>query len=184
MPDVETLDRYADRRRHLRKPVNWSAELTLRTGEEFYDCTVIDESDGGVQVELAEEIDLPDEVVIRFSDHASQLVRRCWSLGTRVGYQFIDPAPALRRADQDVPPPEREAELAQATIGDFACITHEALGLRRKEMAFEYPAERIHALLRSRKETSLFEYSARPDSDFAASQLSPRDADAKTFVTL
>src|ERR1700709_546936 len=113
MPEIETLDRHAGRRRHLGKPVNWSAGLTLRTGEELCNCIVIDESDGGVQVELAEEIDLPDEVVIRFSDHASQLVRRCWSLGTRIGYQFIDPAPAMRRADLDVPPPAREAKHAQ-----------------------------------------------------------------------
>jgi hypothetical protein len=160
MSEADTLDRYADRRRHFRRPVNRSAELTLHTGEDFYDCTVIDESDGGVQVELAEEIDLPDEVVIRFSDHASQLVRRCWSQGTRVGYQFIDPAPAVRRTIADVPPPAREAP---ATIGDFACITMEVLGLHFDEMAFEYPGERISALLKK----SLFEKSS-----------------AKTFVTL
>lgn len=152
MSEADTLDRYADRRRHFRKPVNKFAELTLRTGEAFFDCTVIDESDGGVQVELDEEIDLPDEVVIRFSDHASQLVRRCWSLGTKIGYQFIDPAPAMRRTVKDVPPPARAAE--PVSIGEFACITPAALGLDHTEMAFVYPAERVHALLRSNREST------------------------------
>ncbi len=145
MPEVQTLDRYADRRRHFRRPVELNAELTLLTGEDFYDCTVIDESDGGVQVELAEAVDLPDEVIIRFSDHASQLVRRCWSMGNKVGYQFIDPAPAMRRTVKDVPPPAREA--APAAIGDFACITPAALGLQRL-MVFIYPGERIAVELR------------------------------------
>jgi hypothetical protein len=152
MSEADTLDRYADRRRHSRRPVNKAAELTLRTGEDVFDCIVIDESDGGLQVELAEEIDLPDEVVIRFSDHASQLVRRCWSLGTKVGYQFIEPAPAMRRQIEDVPPPARAAP---ATIGDYACITAAALELDRTEMAFIYPAERVHALLRSNQESAV-----------------------------
>ena len=160
MPEMDTLDRYADRRRHFRKPVNKAAELTLRTGEDVFDCTVIDLSDGGVQVELSEEIDLPDEVVIRFSDHASQLVRRCWSLGTKVGYQFLDPAPAMRRQIEDVPPPARAAP---ATIGDTACITAAALELDRTEMAFIYPAERVHALLRSNQESAV-QPTALPDA--------------------
>jgi len=151
MSETDTLDRYADRRRYFRKPVNKAAELTLRTGEDVFDCTVIDESDGGVQVELAEALDLPDEVVIRFSNHASQLVRRCWSVGTKVGYQFIDPAPALRPQLEDVPPPARAAPVA---IGDDACITAASLGLDRTEMAFVYPAERVHALLRSNQESA------------------------------
>ncbi len=160
MPEMDTLDRYADRRRHFRKPVNMAAELTLRTGEDVFDCTVIDESDGGVQVELEEEVDLPDEVVIRFSDYASHLVRRCWSLGTKVGYQFIDPAPAMRRQVEDVPPPARAAP---ATIGDDACITVAALGLDRPDMAFVYPAERVHALIRSDHEGAV-QHSALPDA--------------------
>ncbi len=148
MSEVDTLDAYADRRRHFRSPVNRSAELTLHTGEEFFDCTVIDESDGGVQVELAEEIDLPDEVIIRFSDHASQLVRRCWSLGARVGYRFIDPAPAMPGTIEDVRPPAAEAP---ASIGDYACITPAALGLSLKKMALEYPGARISTLIRDER---------------------------------
>ncbi len=152
MSGSDTLDRYADRRRYFRRPVNKAAELTLRTGEDVFDCIVIDESDGGVQVELCGEIDLPDEVIIKFSDHASQLVRRCWSLGTKVGYQYIDPAFAMRRTIKDVPPPAREA--APFTIGEFACITTATLGLEQPEMTFVYPAERLHALLRAQESTA------------------------------
>jgi hypothetical protein len=158
MSEADTLDQYADRRRHFRKPVRKAAELTLRTGEDVFDCTVIDESEGGLQVELGEEIELPDEVVIRFSDHASQLVRRCWSLGTKVGYQFIDPAPAMRSTTKDVPPPAPHAE--PSTIGEFACVTTAALCLERQEMAFVYPAERVHALLLSNQES----VAAAPDA--------------------
>jgi len=160
MSGSDTLDRYADRRRHSRKPVSKAAELTLRTGEDVFDCTVIDESDGGVQVELGEEIDLPDEVLIRFSDHASQLVRRCWSQGTKVGYQFIEPGPALRRQINDVPPPARAVP---ATIGDYAFITAAALALDGTEMALLYPAERVHALLRSNQERNV-QQTALPDA--------------------
>jgi hypothetical protein len=158
MSEADTLDRYADRRRHSRRPVNKAAELTLRTGEDVFECTVIDESEGGVQVELDEEVELPDEAVIRFSDHASQLVRRCWSLGTKVGYQFIEAAPAMRPGLKDVPPPAREAE--PSTIGEFACITAAALGLERPEMVFVYPAEYVHALLLSNQES----VAAAPDA--------------------
>jgi hypothetical protein len=165
MSEADTLDRYADRRRHFRRPVNQTAELTLRTGEDVFDCVVIDESEGGVQVELDEEIDLPDEAVIRFSDHASQLVRRCWSLGTKIGYQFIDPAPAMRNETQDVPPPAREAE--PRTLGEFACITATALCMERPEMVFVYPAEHVHALLQAALESG----AAGPD---VASLFEPR----------
>lgn len=151
MPELELLDRFADRRRHLRRQLIKSAELSLRSGEDVYDCIVIDQSAGGVQVDLCEEVDLPDEVVIRFSDEASQLVRRCWSFGTKVGYQFIDPAQALRRRIKDVPPPAREALQAgtePVAINEHSWIMPAALEIVRVDMDFVYPADRINALLR------------------------------------
>jgi hypothetical protein len=146
MSEVDTLDRYADRRRHFRRSVHRTAELTLQTGRQVYDCTVIDESDGGVQVDLGAEITLPDEVVIRFSDEASQLVRRCWSVGSKVGYQFVEPATAEVLRIRDVPPLARAT--AAVGVGEYACITPAALGLDRVAMDFMYSGARIHALLK------------------------------------
>lgn len=79
-----------ERRKHFRTPMNRPAELRFQIRVGIYGCTVLDESDGGLQVDLDREVYIPTELIIRFSDGASKLVRRCWFSGTRAGLQFID----------------------------------------------------------------------------------------------
>jgi hypothetical protein len=88
---------YADRRQDPRRPTLRRAELLAANNPNGYDCMILDESDGGVQVETAEPLDLPEQIIIKFSPQSSQLVRRCWAKGRRAGYQYIDIVPASRR---------------------------------------------------------------------------------------
>ena len=41
-------------------------------------CYVLDESSGGVQVDLGAIVDLPDDLTIQFGTGATYLARRCW----------------------------------------------------------------------------------------------------------
>lgn len=84
-----------DRRQHFRTETTRAAELRFRPRLEKHDCIVVDVSDGGIQIVLDEPMGVPDELTIRFGDGASRWVRRCWSSGTRIGLQFIEPAARL-----------------------------------------------------------------------------------------
>jgi len=144
-------DDYADRRRHMRRSVYRTAELMLRgSAGHGVDCTVLDESEGGVQVELSQALDLPEELMIKFSDMASQLVRRCWAKGTRAGYQYIEIVPAQRRWADEVPPPPGEAtpdRTSFVAFNDFIHISRPLLDLAGEPVEWLYPAELIHGLL-------------------------------------
>ena len=146
MSECLEKDEYADRRRHTRRSVYRTAELMLRgSPEPPIDCTVLDESEGGVQVELSQALDLPEELMIKFSDMASQLVRRCWAKGTKAGYQYIEIVPAQRRLVDDVPPPPSEASFV--AFNDFIHISRPLLNLAGEPADWLYPAELIHRLL-------------------------------------
>lgn len=148
MSQVALLDNPADRRRHSRRSVYRSAELVLRGGRDGLDCTVLDESDGGVQLELAQALELPEEAIIRFSDTASQLVRRCWANGTRAGYQYIDIVPAQRSWSPGVSPPPAQARANFTAFNDFIHVSRPLLELSGEPGELLYPAEEIHAWLR------------------------------------
>jgi hypothetical protein len=132
-------DSYADRRSDFRRPASRSAELLIGDGE-GYGCVILDESDGGLQVETEQPLDLPEQLFIKFSDQASQLVRRCWASGTRAGYQFIEIVPAKRRG-ADIPAAVNDApaeafggeavggEADLAAVNDFISIAHALLDL-------------------------------------------------------
>jgi hypothetical protein len=143
-------DEYADRRRHMRRSVYRTAELMLRgSAGHGVDCTVLDESEGGVQVELSQALDLPEELMIKFSDMASQLVRRCWAKGTRAGYQYIEIVPAQRRWTDEVPPPGEVApdRASFVAFNDFIHISRPLLDLAGEPVEWLYPAELIHGLI-------------------------------------
>lgn len=142
---IET-DSFADRRRHARRSVYRTAELVLRGAQEGVGCTVLDESSGGVQVELAQARDLPEELMLRFGDMAAQLVRRCWAKGNRAGYQYIEIVPAQRRWFPDLPG-QAGAAPDFVAFNDFIHISRPLLDLPGEPADWLYPAEEIHALL-------------------------------------
>ena len=158
MSDNAATDDYNDRRRHFRRSVYRTAELMLRGAPSGVPCTVLDESYGGVQVEVPRPLDLPDEVMIKFGDMATQLVRRCWARGNRAGYQFIEIVPAERRVLDDVPPPPMQAVAGQpgfVAFNDFIHISRPLLDLPLEPVEWLYPAEQIHALLAERASQGL-----------------------------
>ena len=77
MHDLAANAAYADRRKDLRRPTARRAELLAANNPNGVDCMILDESDGGVQVETAQALDLPEQIIIKFSPQSSQLVRRC-----------------------------------------------------------------------------------------------------------
>jgi hypothetical protein len=151
----------------------------LRDRADRFDCTVLDESDGGVQVELEQAMQLPEELTIKFSDTASQLVRRCWAKGTRVGYQYIDIVPAQRRLMDDLKQPQQgEAAMGSfVAFNDFVHISRPLLALAGEPTDWLYPAEEIHGLLAGGAEPPAMRSKARRlfavarvDEDAAAGQ--------------
>ena len=77
-----------ERRRDRRKPVIKSAKIIFNELGSVLNCYVLDESSGGVQVDLGAVIDLPDDLTIQFGTGATYLARRCWTAGTKVGLEF------------------------------------------------------------------------------------------------
>jgi hypothetical protein len=150
MSQAIATDDYADRRQHKRHSVFRTAELMLRGSQDGIGCTVLDESAGGLQVELAKALDLPEEALIKFSDTASQLVRRCWAKGNRVGYQYIEIVPVERLWFPNVSVSPAQALPTEADVkafNDFIQISWSLLKLSCESEELLYPAERIHALL-------------------------------------
>ena len=137
-----------DRRLHVRTPTSLHAELRFRTTRDVYGCTVLDRSDGGVQIDLEEDHYLPEELTIRFSDGASQLVRRCWSLGTRSGFEFIEAVPPLSISI------DTAGEIMRAFTSGEVGITPATLGHRGERMDMLCSSDMIRGLFAARPELS------------------------------
>jgi hypothetical protein len=136
---------YADRRQDPRRPASRRAELLAANNAQGVDCVILDESDGGVQIETAEPLDLPEQIIIKFSPHSSQLVRRCWAKGTRAGYQYIDIVPASRRKPLDMPASASRADAI--ALNNFVQIALTLLDLPELPADCLAQADRIHTSL-------------------------------------
>jgi len=150
MSEVLLADTHDERRRHRRRSVYRTAELVLSGGRDGVGCTILDESEGGLQVEMDHAFDLPQEALIKFSDTASQFVRRCWAKGNRAGFQYIDLVPAKRAWSPGASPPPAQAQVAKANFmafNDFIHISRALIELSEEPGELLYPAEQIHALL-------------------------------------
>jgi hypothetical protein len=95
VPDAE------ERRRWPRYQVHLRAQLLLGAGS--FDCTVIDLSEGGAQIDVAEFIPLSTVAVLNIEDGATYVARRRWANGTRAGLEFT--GPALVSSNPDEPSP-------------------------------------------------------------------------------
>jgi hypothetical protein len=77
-----------ERRASRRNPVIKSARLVFTEVGAVHDCLVLDESLGGVLVDLGAMIQVPAEVTIQFTNGASYLAQRRWAVGTKAGLSF------------------------------------------------------------------------------------------------
>jgi hypothetical protein len=139
------FDAQADRRKHVRRPQQRQADLLPRGEPAQRICTILDASDGGVQVEIEDAETLPDDAIISFSDSASQLVRRCWASGNRAGYQYIEMVPVQRHWLQD------NNQLLSAidflALNNFVAISRTLLNLFTESPDCLYSIEQVCARL-------------------------------------
>jgi hypothetical protein len=77
-----------ERRTARRNPVIKSARLVFHKAGAVHDCLVLDESTGGVLVDLGGMIKVPHEVTIQFTNGASYLAQKRWASGTKAGLSF------------------------------------------------------------------------------------------------
>jgi hypothetical protein len=145
MSQLATPVNYADRRRDFRHPVSRTAELLLPGNQTVYSCTILDESDGGVQLETTGTTEPPEQALIRFSPQSSQLLRRCWAHGTRAGYQYIKMVPAKRRLQEESVSPFAPSDAAAVNV--FLQIAHTLLDLSDNSAHWLQQTDQIEALL-------------------------------------
>jgi hypothetical protein len=138
MSELAFPDTHADRRQHARQPVQRPAEIILSDAEPHQACTVLDASAGGVLVEADHEIDMPEAAVIKFSESASQLVRRCWASGLRAGYQFVQIVPVQRSVMQE--DHELAAQVDTLALNNFVALSRTLLNV------FVTTPERLHSV--------------------------------------
>jgi hypothetical protein len=77
-----------DRRKHPRVRVLKAAKIILNDGNIVYDCLIMDESAGGVFVDMGALVALPPEVTIRFASGATFRAVRRWNSGTKFGFEY------------------------------------------------------------------------------------------------
>jgi hypothetical protein len=78
----------AERRASPRRPVIRSAKLVFGEANVIYDCLVLDESAGGVMIDLGAMVKVPEEVTIRFNSGGAFPAQRRWAAGTKAGFKF------------------------------------------------------------------------------------------------
>ncbi len=138
MAELAFADNYTDRRQYARLPVQRPAEMILSDAAPHQACTVLDASVGGVLVQAEHEIDMPEAAVIRFSDSASQLVRRCWASGLRAGYQFVQIVPVQRSMMQD--DQAHSVQVDTLALNNFVALSRTLLNV------FITAPERLHSV--------------------------------------
>ena len=79
----------ANRRKSERRVCRSFAKIQFGTGSLPRDCTITDESDGGVKV-IADYLDIPTEFTIIFSEGMPRQCRMAWRIGCELGAQFVD----------------------------------------------------------------------------------------------
>jgi hypothetical protein len=78
----------AERRRAPRSHVIKSARLVFGDNVVF-NCLVLDESTGGVMVDLGAMVKVPEQLTIQFAGGVSHLAERRWMVGTKAGLKFL-----------------------------------------------------------------------------------------------
>jgi hypothetical protein len=80
-----------ERRATARVPVIKSAKVFVGEGtaQSVFNCLILDESAIGVLVDLGTLVSLPEQVTLQMGGGATYSARRCWSVGTKAGLEFI-----------------------------------------------------------------------------------------------
>lgn len=96
-PEETPLER--EKRRSLRHSVLLSGQLSV--GLSTFDCTVVDLSEVGAQVDFAIPVPLPEFVTLRVKNGSAYPARCRWVRGTRTGLEFTGAGFNVLRAFRD-----------------------------------------------------------------------------------
>jgi len=116
---------YDERRKEFRLATRRHVKIALVASADWQDCTILDESPGGAQVELPGRLDSVDEVNVALDAGDIRLARIRWFRGTRAGLEFYQPPPVAVVAG--VKPADREED---DCVGEIRLADIEA-GARR-----------------------------------------------------
>jgi hypothetical protein len=85
---VENTSTSPERRRWPRYPVHLSAQLSV--GDTTLDCTVVNLSERGAQVDVAQPYPLPKFLTLKVSNGGTYRAQCRWTSGGRAGLQFTE----------------------------------------------------------------------------------------------
>ena len=88
------MDQPAERRRHLRRAINYPAYIDLGNGTPLRECTLCDASQDGAQLLVADPDKLADQFILALSSDgaARRNCRVIWRSGNQIGVEFIKAA--------------------------------------------------------------------------------------------
>src|SRR5262249_17296207 len=99
----------AEKRRSLRRAINYPAYIDLGDGSPFQECALSDASQEGAQLTVSEPDALPERFILALSADGAAL-RKCkvvWRTGNQIGVEFLKDSKKVANS-----PPKRFAQLA------------------------------------------------------------------------
>jgi len=78
-----------ERRRTLRRPIGHIARILAEPGSTPHYCIVMDESDGGVRINIPHGIELPDKFMLSRYSGAEARYKIVWRNGHLIGARLI-----------------------------------------------------------------------------------------------
>jgi hypothetical protein len=79
----------SERRKIIRRAVNYPARIDLGNGSELVPCTLVDASDEGVQIVTAEPVEWPAQIELVLGYSGRRRCRIAWRNGRRAGLEFL-----------------------------------------------------------------------------------------------
>jgi len=91
LPEDSVITPLTERRKAPRTPVIKSGRVVIEEedSEFVFECLVIDESRTGAHIDLGTAVNIPPNVRLQIDDGGIYFSRLVWSVGTRVGLEFI-----------------------------------------------------------------------------------------------
>jgi hypothetical protein len=78
-----------ERRKIVRRPVNYPARIDVGDGSDLVSCTLVDASDEGVQIVTIKPVEWPKMVELVLGYNGRRRCRVAWVNGRRAGLEFL-----------------------------------------------------------------------------------------------
>jgi hypothetical protein len=79
----------SERRKIIRRAVNYPARIDLGNGTDLIPCTLVDASDEGVQIVTVQPVEWPDQIELVLGYNGRRRCRIAWRNGRRAGLEFL-----------------------------------------------------------------------------------------------